>query len=168
MRGRRPVATIALLAGLSASLLGGCGGDDPGDGDAAASSATAAESSSAAEESTAEESAASAGPAAAWCDTYTTMVAGIEQLGRDDPADELAVQITDLLRTWAEQVQADGRPPGIDDAAWAGLDLLTERVLELPARPTMADLDAVEQELSAEQKDAISDAQQWYERTCAA
>ena len=113
-------------------------------------------------------SAASGRPAsvAEFCAPYVEMRQALDALDYSGDADTIAAELAPIMRTWAEQLPGLQRPPGIEDDVWVGLRLLAKRILRLPARPTRRQLDAVEGNLTEDERRLITDAGNWFEANC--
>ncbi|WP_183100353.1 hypothetical protein [Nocardioides pelophilus] len=179
-----PLLLMVLVTGLVSGLVSGCSADDdPGDSGPTVT-ATGSDDS---DESTAEPSSAepSTGPddgetqeptgtadlpdaAAAVCTLYSAMVSAVQDvaLSYTDP-DDIAAAIAPVLKEFAAQVQALERPPGVSVEIWNGVAALAERILALPDRPTDAEVEAVERQLTPQQRDAVASAYSWLKSTCA-
>lgn len=191
MTGMRPVLAplllMVLVTGLVSGLVSGCSADDdPGDSGPTVT-ATGSGGSDESDESPAESSAGSspgaddeepADPtrtsdlpdaAAAVCTLYSAMVSAVQDvaLSYTDP-DDIAAAIAPVLKEFAAQVQRLERPPGVSVEIWQGVAALAERILALPARPTDAEVEAVERQLTPEQRDAVASAYGWLKSACAA
>jgi hypothetical protein len=95
------------------------------------------------------------------------MVAAIEKAARQssDP-EEIAAAIAPVMKRFAAQVPDLPRPPGLSAATWAGVVALADQIRTLPAHPTSADIDAVERQLTADQRAAVEAAADWFRSSC--
>jgi len=105
--------------------------------------------------------------AAAICAPYAEVVAAVESLDAGADRDEVVAELAPVVRGWAEDLAGTGRPRGMAAPAWAGVQLLAERVLALPRRPTYAELEAVAADLSAREGRQLTAASSWLVRACA-
>jgi hypothetical protein len=101
------------------------------------------------------------------CGPYVEMARAIKSagFGGADP-DELAAAIAPVMKEFAAQVPTLERPPGVSAATWRGVEALAERILALPDHPTYADVEAVEDELSEQEWDAVRAARDWLSDNC--
>jgi hypothetical protein len=104
---------------------------------------------------------------AALCTPYSVMVAAIQEaaLSHTDP-DQIAAAIAPVMKEFAAQVPDLQRPPGVSAEIWGGIEALAERILALPNRPTDDEIEAVEGQLTPEQRDAVAAAATWFKTTC--
>lgn len=104
---------------------------------------------------------------AAVCGPYIEMSRAIKNAsfsGAD--RDAIAAAITPLMKRFAARVPDLERPPGISAATWHGVEALAEHILELPDEPTYAEIEAVEGELSDQERDAFDTAAVWLRTNC--
>lgn len=166
----RPTLLPLLLMVVAAALLGGCSGDsDAGGGPPVVATGPHSTSPTTPTRVSAPTSPATgSGPGMpAACRAYSVMVAAIEDAARStsDP-EEIAAAIAPVMKHFAAQVPDLPRPPGMRPATWAGVLALAGRIRTMPAHPTSADIDAVEQRLSAEQRQAVEAAAAWFKSSC--
>lgn len=182
MTGMRPILAPLLLTvlvtGLVSGFASGCSGaDDPGEsGPTVTATASDApdeepgEPTTADDEEPTEPSGTSDLPeaAAAVCALYSAMVDAVQDvaLSYTDP-DDIAASIAPVLKEFAAQVQRLERPPGVSVEIWNGVAALADRILALPERPTDAEVEAVERQLTPEQRSAVASAYNWLKTTCA-
>lgn len=104
---------------------------------------------------------------AAVCAPYSAMVDAVQEaaLSHTDP-DEIAAAIAPVMKEFAAQVPDLERPPGVSAEVWRGIEALAERILALPDRPTDAEIEAVEDQLTVEQRNAVAAAADWFRATC--
>lgn len=104
---------------------------------------------------------------AAVCGPYIEMARAIKSAGFSgaDP-DEIAAALAPVMKKFAAQVPTLERPPGVSTATWSGVEALAQRILALPDRPTYADLEAVEGELTHQEWDAVRAARDWLRQHC--
>ena len=104
---------------------------------------------------------------AAVCGPYIEMSRAIKNAsfsGAD--RDAIAAAITPLMKRFAARVPDLERPPGISAATWHGVEALAEHILELPDEPTYAEIEAVEGELSDQEREAFDTAAVWLRTNC--
>jgi hypothetical protein len=164
---------------LATVLLTGCSGDTdagtagpsviatgphPSSPTAGAPTSTAPTSTATAPTSPATE-ARSDVPAA--CTAYSVMVAAIEDAAQDssDP-EEIAAAIAPVMKRFAAQVPDLPRPPGMSPETWAGVVALAAQIRTLPDHPSSADIGAVQQQLTVEQRRAVEAAAAWFKSSC--
>ena len=70
------------------------------------------------------------------------------------------------MKRFAAQVDDFPKPPGMDEATWAGVQTLARRIETLPDHPTSDDIEAVEDELSSADKHAVEAAAAWFRSSC--
>lgn len=191
MRPRLSPAPRALASHVSVLLLvvvalaGGCsagGADEPGGSDRAGEStitATADEVSggpTGATDGTTDARSEGVSPssdAAAtvpeFCASYTTLVAAIREAASaaGDRADVVA-DLAAVLKEFAGRVPDTVPPAGLPTESWLAVVALAEEITRLPDRPTKAELDAVEDRLSGQERAAVEDAFHWFQEECAA
>jgi hypothetical protein len=104
---------------------------------------------------------------AAVCTPYAEMVTAVQHAATEstDP-DAVAAKIGPVMKKFAAQVPDLQRPPGMPASTWRGVQALAARILKLPARPTNAEIEAVESQLSAEERDAVEAAATWFRTSC--
>jgi hypothetical protein len=95
------------------------------------------------------------------------MVAAIEDAAQDssDP-EEIAAAIAPVMKRFAAQVPDLPRPPGMSPATWAGVVALAAQIRTLPDQPSSAEIDAVQQRLTVEQRQAVEAAAAWFKSSC--
>lgn len=105
--------------------------------------------------------------AAAVCAPYIVMVRAIKNAGFSgaDP-DETAARIAPVIKDFAARVPDLERPQGIPAQTWRGVRALAERILELPDEPSYSEIEAVEDELSVQEREAFDDAAAWLRTSC--
>lgn len=168
---------LPLLLAVGAALLGGCSGADDAR-DAASSVAPAGPSTAATSPATSPTTSPTTSPATspatdgagdvpAACAPYTAMVAAIEDAARQssDP-EEVAAAIGPVMKRFAARVPDLPRPPGLSAESWAGVVAMAARIRRLPAHPTSADIEAVQQQLSPGQRRAVEAAAGWFRTSC--
>lgn len=179
LAGLAPVLLTAFLAGS----VTGCSSDDEPNAEGPTVTATGRESTDDATDpttgtpsdspsETTTTGATSATPdrqdlIAAACTPYTTMVTAIKDAASTstDP-DATAAQIGPVLKEFAAQVPALEPPPGLPAETWQGVVALAEQITKLPARPTDAEIEAVQDQLSEQEQGAIEDAFSWFQTNC--
>ena len=184
---RRPFAALALLPLLLllGLLAAGCGSDEEPASDDASASESATDDSEEAEsedgEATESESAegsedaegsddgaAPTGDDAAVCDPYLEMVGELEKIDyTSGDENAIAAEMGPIMKAWAEQVPDLDQPESMSDDAWDGLQTLAGRVSDLPDEPTNDQIEAVESDLSREEKKDVDEAGKWFQTTCA-
>ena len=104
---------------------------------------------------------------AAVCGPYIVMVRAIKNASFSgaDP-DAIAAEIAPVMKRFAARVPDLERPPGISAATWHGVEALAEHILELPDEPTYAEIEAVEGELSDQEREAFDTAAVWLRTNC--
>lgn len=104
---------------------------------------------------------------AAVCGPYVELVRAIKNAAFSGAGpEEIAAAIAPRLKEFAARVPGLDRPPGISTATWRGVEALADRILSLPGRPTRAELEAVEEELSDQERDAFRDGAAWLREHC--
>lgn len=105
---------------------------------------------------------------AAVCAPYLAMVSAVKDAAsRSEDADEVAAEIGPVLKEFAAEVPALDRPDGLPEETWRGVVALAEQIARLPERPTDAEIEAVEGQLSPEEQAALADASSWFQTNCA-
>lgn len=104
---------------------------------------------------------------AAACTPYAAMVDAIDDVetGSAD-YDAIAAEIGPVMKEFARQLPDLERPPGMSAATWRGVLALAERILALPDQPTNAEIEAVEDELTEQEREAVQVAADWFKRNC--
>ena len=104
---------------------------------------------------------------AAVCGPYIEMSRAIKNaaFGGAD-RDAIAAAITPVMKRFAARVPDLERPPAISAATWHGVEALAEHILELPDEPTYAEIEAVEGELSDQEREAFDAAAVWLRTNC--
>ncbi len=104
---------------------------------------------------------------AAVCTPYAEMVSAVKAaaVSSSDP-DAVAAKLGPVMKKFAAEVPDLQRPPGIPSSTWRGVQALAARILELPDRPTNAEIEAVEGKLSADERDAVAAAFTWFQTNC--
>jgi hypothetical protein len=152
-----------------AAFVSGCSSDDEPDADGPTVTATGEEESSGTP--TTEASSTSADPpdaVAAVCAPYSAMVEAIQEAaGKSKDADAIAAEIGPVLKEFAAQVPDLEPPPGLPATTWQGVVALAAQIAQLPDQPTDAEIEAVEGQLSQEERAAVQDAFGWFQTNCA-
>lgn len=163
---RPPILPVLLLV-VATALLSGCGGDTDARGAGPTVVATGPHTSTSVPTVPASSATARTEGVPAACAPYSRMVAAIETAAQQssDP-EEIAAAIAPVMKRFAARVPGLPRPPGMSAATWAGVVALAGRIRTLPAHPTSADIDAVEQQLTADQRKAVEDAAAWFRSSC--
>lgn len=181
MEGMRPHLRLPLvpllLVAVVAGLASGCSSDADGgsdDGPTVVATGPHPSSNGPSDDTSAPltdaPSSTSAGREAAVeavCTPYSIMVDAIAdaaQHGSD--REQIAAAIAPVLKRFAAQVPDLDRPPGVTAQTWAGVLALAERIDALPAHPTSAEIGAVEQGLTAQERQAFKDAAAWLGTHC--
>lgn len=162
---RSPVPAVLVLLVLLGGLVGGCAaGSDAGDGAPSESTTTASEEPAA---SPTEEASTLAPAVAAVCTPFSTMVTAIKDAAmRHADPDKVASAIAPVMKEFAALVPDLERPPGMPLSTWRGIGALAERILALPDRPSYRQIEAVERQLTAEQRGAVEAAVDWFKTRC--
>lgn len=103
----------------------------------------------------------------ALCTPYAAMVEAVEDAAagtRDREA--IAAEIGPVMKEFAAQLPSLERPPGLSQATWQGVQALARRILELPDRPSNAEIEAVEGDLTEQERDALKTAADWLRTNC--
>lgn len=100
------------------------------------------------------------------CATYLEMAAAVAGIDSSADTDALVDELAPVMRGWAEDLVGAKRPAHLPAEVWAGVELLAERILALPDKPTYADLEAVATDLSARETEHFRTASRWFLRTC--
>jgi hypothetical protein len=187
MRGMRPALrspflslTALLLLVPLVVLVGGCSSDADPDGDGPAVTATGphestdptagADDTESPDQPTDGTTTADELPdaVAAVCAPYSLMVSAIQEAATSstDP-DAIAAEIAPVMKEFAAQVPDLERPPGMSAATWRGIEALAAEIVALPDAPTRADIEAVEDRLSPQERAGVEDAQEWFRENCA-
>jgi hypothetical protein len=174
----RAILVPLLLLVPSGALLDGCSGDADMDGNGPTVTATAPDESSdtstaadplQSEDATDEPTTTSDLPdaVAAVCTPYAEMVTAIKDAasGSTD-ADAVAAEIAPVMKRFAAQVPDLERPSGIAPSTWQAVQALAAHILALPDRPTKAEIEAVEGQLSARERDGVEEAFTWLQTNC--
>lgn len=184
LRSRFAILVPLLLLMPVTALMGGCSSDADVDGDGPTVTATGPDETTDAPTDQATV-AASDGPSvaatdkssgspsdlpdavAAVCGPYIVMVRAIKNasFGDADPA-AIAAEIAPVVKEFAARVPDLERPPGISAATWHGVEALAKHILELPDEPTYAEIEAVEGELSDQEREAFDTAAVWLRTNC--
>ncbi|KAA1421962.1 hypothetical protein F0U44_06805 [Nocardioides humilatus] len=72
------------------------------------------------------------------------------------------------MEQFAASIAALQRPPGLPAATWAGVVALAHKIRALPAHPSTEDIEAVEEQLTADQREAVEAAADWFRASCGA
>lgn len=104
---------------------------------------------------------------AALCAPYSVMVTAVKDAtsGSADP-DEIAAEIGPVMKDFAAQVPDLERPPSMPPATWRGVQALAAEIVDLPDEPTLADIEAIEEQLTPADRAALQDAADWLRSTC--
>lgn len=171
--GLLPGLLPVLLLAVVATLVSGCSGDDEATDAGPTVVATGPHGTTTATDpadptSPATSAEASLAPEVAEvCAPYAVMVAAIQDAAMHATgAEDIAAAIAPVMKRFAHQVGALEKPPGMDPETWAGVVALAQRIQRLPAHPSKADIDAVERELSPDQREAVEAAADWFRSTC--
>ncbi|KAA1427909.1 hypothetical protein [Nocardioides antri] len=169
--GVTPVVLLVVLAGL-AGLVGACStdGDDAGD-DAGATAGAEVAATDPTDEADptdpSDDASTMSDSVAAVCVPFSRMVTAIKGAATEhsDP-DQVAAAIAPVMKEFAALVPDLERPQGMSASTWRGIRALADRILELPERPTNAEVAAVERQLTPEQRAAIGVAADWFKTRC--
>lgn len=175
---RSPLATLAplLLVVLVAASTGACSSstdvEDSGPtvtatGPEESTSATTGKATGAATDEPTSTATELPDAVAAVCAPYIVMVRAIKNAAFSgaDP-DETAAQIAPVIKEFAARVPDLERPQGISAETWRGVRALADRILELPDEPSYSEIEAVEDELSVQEREAFDDAAAWLRTNC--
>ncbi len=168
LAGLAPVLLMALLA----AFVSGCSSDSDPDADGPTVTATGEEETASTSTDTPTTGAPSTPPdrpeaVDAVCTPYTAMVSAInEAASRSTDPDEVAAEIGPVLKEYAAQVADLEPPPGLPDETWLGVVALATQLANLPDQPTDAEIEAVEGQLSEEEREALNDAFVWFQTNC--
>ncbi len=104
---------------------------------------------------------------AAVCAPYVVMVRAIKNaaFSGGDP-DQVAAALAPVMKEFAARLPDVEQPPGMPAAVWRGIEALASQILALPDRPTYAEIEAVESELSEREHDDVDAAAVWFRTTC--
>jgi len=176
---RSPLATLVplLLLVPATVLLGGCSSGDDVDDQGPTVTATGPRGPGDTPTEGMTEAAPSDGPTtartdppaatAAVCGPYLEMARAIKSGGFSGAgAEEIAAAIAPAMKEFAGRLPTLERPPGMSAATWRGMQALAVRILDLPDRPTYAEIEAVEDQLSEQERDAFEDAADWLRTNC--
>jgi hypothetical protein len=163
--GRGAGLVLAALLALVAPTACGGGDDEPGTD---ASKAADGGSSAAPEVDPTEAASDDQAPASVgeFCAPYVEMVRTLDGIDYKQPNADIALEMSAVMRTWAEQMPDLEQPPGLPDDVRSGLLLLAERIEALPDEPTYAELTAVETGLPRQKQELISTASRWFKDNC--
>ncbi|WP_183096144.1 hypothetical protein [Nocardioides stalactiti] len=177
---RSPFASllpVLLMAALTATV-GGCSRDAGTDAGGPTVTATGPDESGSPTEGTVDAPTDAEGTTdtpssdlpeavSAVCEPYTVMVEAIQTAAVTgaDP-DEIAARIAPVMKEFAAEVAELDRPPGMPEEVWDGVEALAERILALPDRPSDAEIEAVERQLSPEERGAVEAAAGWFKDNC--
>lgn len=164
MAGMRLVPVLLLLL---AGLVGGCAGDDAGTGSGPGADAPTSGPGRPTSAPPPADAEALPPAVAAVCRPFAEMADAIKDatVAHAGP-DDVAVAIAPVLKEFAALLPRLKRPPGMPASTWRGLQALARRILDLPDRPTNARIEAVERQLTPQQRDAVAAAADWFKTRC--
>lgn len=162
---RPPFLSLAALLLLVPVLAfaGGCSGTD-GDAGPSGPTVTATGPDETSDTAVVDEP----DPLTQVCAAYAAMVTAVRHAAASssDP-EEIAAEIAPVIKEFAAQVPALERPSGLPAATWSGIEALAARVVALPDAPSRAEIEAVVDDLTAEERSAFDDAAAWLKEHCA-
>lgn len=163
---------LAVVAAATGSLLTGCSGGSDADDAGPAVVATGPHGSSAPKQAATTptggaDRATPTSEVAEVCAPYAVMVRAVEHAAqRTSDPEEIAAAIAPVMRRFAAQVAALGKPSSMSAATWAGVAALADRIRALPPHPTSDDIKAVQAGLTSDQRAAAEDAADWFRSSC--